>query len=609
MADDAILDVDSILAQSKGKTGRSAKPAVSQADATSAYSKVTADTEAAKKTAEQHLAAYTEANHKLREAAPKPQETPIEQQWGSAAMAVAALGGLLSRSHATTALNAMSGVMNAYHQKDATAYQQAYQQWKLSHDALEKSAAIESAGYEKAKEMELRGDIAGANAMLRAHAAANRNQPILDSLDRGDYHTASQIASGTVRATGNLAPVGKAASSSQDAKDRYLATASAEREYSNAAPEAKEAALQKYVESIESLQRGRATGEIAKIDPQVWESWNREVSQYRADQKTRGVNKPLNMNEQTWARAKKAWAEGGGDPTDTAGISEEAAKITRDDKIQLVKDRTEAERFAKNVSALTPGALDTAARYYQAMHILPPGYGGQADRDAVMNRAAEFDKEEGRTAGEAMTEAASLKANQQALNALVKQGEAARSFSVAAEKELDLAVKLLPDTPEPLDNQLLTKWARQGSAAMGGTDVPRYMAALVSALDETAKVLSGATGAAGSTDASRAQAALLIPEGATSAQVPAIVNILKQSLQIKMQGYTEGEQSLKDAIRLTPSGGGAGAARPAAGPVPKPASFSDAQLLEKAGDAIKAGKPRQAIIDQLRAWGIDPKGL
>ena len=114
-------------------------------------------------------------------------------------------------------------------------------------------------------------------------------------------------------------------------------------------------------------------------------------------------------------------------------------------------------------------------------------------------------------------------------------------------------MSLIPKTPEPLNSQLFTEWGRQGSAALGGVDVPKYQAALISALDEYAKVLTGATGAAGSTDTARNQALALIPPGATSDQIPAIVEVLKQGMRFKVDEYDTQLADIRKRI-----GGGAG---------------------------------------------------
>jgi hypothetical protein len=234
-------------------------------------------------------------------------------------------------------------------------------------------------------------------------------------------------------------------------------------------------------------------------------------------------------------------------------------------------------------SALSPAAIDRAAEIYHRTRQLPPGFGGQADRDAVMNRESELYPGDAKEAATSLVEAgATAHAGQTSLNQLQKLSDAGQAFEESAKKELDLAVKLIPPTPEPLDSQFLTRWVRSGETQFGDATVPRYQAALISALDEYAKVISGSVGAAGSTDAARAQALSIIPPGATSDQVPGIVDVLKQGMAFKVQSYQD--QIAQVTRRLsgapaTEAGPEPAAAAPAAPAIPQvPSALTGRQL-------------------------------
>ena len=71
---------------------------------------------------------------------PQPQQTNPAKVWGSAAMALAMLGGLLTRRPLVNSLNAGAAVMNAYKQQDAAASQQAYEVWKTENENAVKMA-------------------------------------------------------------------------------------------------------------------------------------------------------------------------------------------------------------------------------------------------------------------------------------------------------------------------------------------------------------------------------------------------------------------------------------------------------------------------------------
>jgi hypothetical protein len=196
---------------------------------------------------------------------------------------------------------------------------------------------------------------------------------------------------------------------------------------------------------------------------------------------------------------------------------------------------------ANKTSGLTDEALDKAARYFHDTHFLPAGMGGQADKEAIMNREAKMYGPDADDAGRV----SARKADQGAYQQLQKQADSASAYSKAAEKELDLVVKNLPKTWQPLNSTFLTKWVRTGDKQFGNKEVPVYQTYLISALDEYAKILSGGTGSTPVSDANRRQALDLIPEGATTEQVPAIVEALKAGIKNRTDGYADQISEIK----------------------------------------------------------------
>jgi hypothetical protein len=81
---------------------------------------------------------------------PTVQPTDPKQIWGSAAMFIAAFGGLMTRQPMTSALNAAAGVINAYKKGDQEAANQAFQTWKISNDNAIKAAEFEQKAYDEA---------------------------------------------------------------------------------------------------------------------------------------------------------------------------------------------------------------------------------------------------------------------------------------------------------------------------------------------------------------------------------------------------------------------------------------------------------------------------
>jgi hypothetical protein len=94
---------------------------------------------------------------------------------------------------------------------------------------------------------------------------------------------------------------------------------------------------------------------------------------------------------------------------------------------------------------------------------------------------------------------------------------------------------------------------RSGAAKMGDPKAAQFQSALISALDEYAKVLSGgAASAAASTDSARMQALSLLPPGATSEQIPALIETLKKGMEFKIQNYNEQLNQIQSRLSGAP---------------------------------------------------------
>lgn len=78
---------------------------------------------------------------------PKREDTPPIEAWGSLAMLAAALGGALSRNHATTALNAAGEAMKGIHARDEEKYKDAMANWKVATENQQRAQTYEIETY------------------------------------------------------------------------------------------------------------------------------------------------------------------------------------------------------------------------------------------------------------------------------------------------------------------------------------------------------------------------------------------------------------------------------------------------------------------------------
>lgn len=81
---------------------------------------------------------------------PKVQPTDPKQIWGSMAMALAALGSLMTRTPLTTAMNAAADVMDSYRKNDVAAANQAFATWKQASENYVKLADFQQKSYDQA---------------------------------------------------------------------------------------------------------------------------------------------------------------------------------------------------------------------------------------------------------------------------------------------------------------------------------------------------------------------------------------------------------------------------------------------------------------------------
>ena len=204
---------------------------------------------------------------------------------------------------------------------------------------------------------------------------------------------------------------------------------------------------------------------------------------------------------------------------------------------------------------------------YRATGSLPPGWTQAAAKikTEIINEAGRQDAEEGGGDLGDIGGRATTRADTASLANITKVSDSIGAYAKSAEREFNLAKAAIPKTPEPLNSQFLTKWVREGATAFGDTSVPKYMTYLISGLDEYAKIIGGATGAAASSDSSRDLALSLLPKGATTAQIPVIIDAIQDGIRAKREEYDSERVAIQQRLR---SGAGQ----------PKPTGPSGGQL-------------------------------
>ena len=149
------------------------------------------------------LKGLRESMDKLAAPPPEKQVTPPEKAWGSMAMALAAIGGALTHTPLATAMNAMAGVLNGFHDRDKEATEQAFTQWKAAHEATMQATALRMKMYEEAMR-KITEAPKEAEALMRANAAALQDTAVQGLLAKGDLMGAAALISGGFAAAQRL---------------------------------------------------------------------------------------------------------------------------------------------------------------------------------------------------------------------------------------------------------------------------------------------------------------------------------------------------------------------------------------------------------------------
>lgn len=253
----------------------------------------------------------------------------------------------------------------------------------------------------------------------------------------------------------------------------------------------------------------------------------------------------------------------GGPPT-VAGSAAQPPEWVSDGHGLLINrktgDRKEDPGMGGDGGELTDSATELLAGRYIKDGTLPTRI-SEKDKAKILNRASEVAKTLNLTAGDLIAGTADVKATAAALNKQTTQLAQVKAFEDTALKNADLAVSLAPKGAGPMKSPVLNRWVQTGRrAVMGDPGVTQYEVALGTFLDEYAKIVSGATGSQGSTDASRREAYERLSKYASQGQLQAGVETMKQEMNNRITSM----QDVQDGLRSHLRGQGASDAPPAA---------------------------------------------
>jgi hypothetical protein len=448
-----------------------------------------------------------------------PQADPV-RGFASAASVFAMLASALTHTPMTAAMSSMASAINARNQNDMTDYEKHYDQWKKQTDEALKLDEAHRAKVNEALDL-MRTDAAAGQAMLNAvdteYGDEKGTALALAQMwtQRAQLDTSRAAAAAQMKRTqqeiDENAPGAFVGASLASALKRQQAA------QQSGNPQAISQTTQE-VQNLEQLKRNLTGGGNVSVTPYTGPDGKGYLLHRTPDGNT-------------------MWTDMAGNP------------VKPPDSVTHVA-------AAAGASGLTPEARKAAAESYILTGQIPGGSRNKADVEAIQNEAAELRANKGLSAGDTVANQAGFKADTSSLTNLTKLSDASDAQQTAATKELDLVERNIPAAAENISSIAIDKWVQTGQTQFGDTEIPKYQAALISALDEYAKIINGSTGATGSTDSARAQAATIIPPGATSDQIKEIISTIKQGMQYKTESY----RAQIDAIRERIGAGGGGSA-------------------------------------------------
>lgn len=267
------------------------------------------------------------------------------------------------------------------------------------------------------------------------------------------------------------------------------------------------------------------------------------------------------------------------------------------------------------IATLTPAAIDNAADIYNKTGNLPAmGRGGDAMRGAILNKAAEKLKAAGKTAEANLVERQAFQADTSSLKNLTKLKDQVFSFEQTANKNLDIALNL-SDRADRTGSPVINRWLQAGKKSIAGDpDVAAFDAAIRTAINEVAKVTSGASGGAITSDSARHEIESQLNSYQTVEQVKSVIGVLKQDMSNRRAGIDSQIYDIRGRLDNKPSAlpeqgqpAASGIQQPQPQTQPKPSDkIQQLKISQRVKQLQSRGIPNDRIANVLKRKGINP---
>lgn len=170
------------------------------------------------------------------------------------------------------------------------------------------------------------------------------------------------------------------------------------------------------------------------------------------------------------------------------------------------------------------------------------------DRKRIIDWAANRDNKSADAAGGDIVTQAGVKADTGSLAQTTRYRNQVESFEETAQQSAKLIRSLAPKGLGPTGVPVIDSWMQAGRKAVGNADVVKFGNAIDTFTSEYAKIMSGATGAAGSTDSARAKAEGLINKAQNADQLYGALDVMQQEMNIRRKSLIDQEAQIRDEL-------------------------------------------------------------
>jgi hypothetical protein len=192
--------------------------------------------------------------------------------------------------------------------------------------------------------------------------------------------------------------------------------------------------------------------------------------------------------------------------------------------------------------------IDWWVNYLRGGGQFPPYYGRSASGSATVKAVMDAMGQSG-DPQQFIIAQMSQKSDQQSLNRVQAMADQQLSFENLAISNFNKALKLSGGATTDWAGPWINKWIETGEIESGDPGVPKYMTALLTAVNEYARVMQGATGGR-VTDSARSEAMQVMSQYFNTGQIQGAIDVAISEMETRRGTLTDTIKNIKE--RRTP---------------------------------------------------------